>query len=87
MTKRDAPCMIADMARNATTSPFQREEIDRGRPIPHGTLNGYVNYKCSCGECKGAKADYERDQRAKSKALATLGSPLVHIRGRSRVRH
>lgn len=75
-----------DVMSQTTTSAFQREHVERSTPIPHGTLNGYVNYKCSCPACKGAKADYERDQRAKRNALAIAASPLHRVRGRSRVR-
>lgn len=27
-------------------------------PTPHGTSNGYVNFRCRCDECRAAWRDY-----------------------------
>jgi hypothetical protein len=32
----------------------------------HGTLNGYVNQRCRCVECRAAWAEYRRQQRAEN---------------------
>jgi hypothetical protein len=32
------------------------------KPIPHGTANGYCNYRCRCSECKNAWRQYARDR-------------------------
>ncbi len=31
----------------------------------HGTLTGYTNRRCRCGDCRGAFAAYRRARRAK----------------------
>ena len=32
------------------------------KPIPHGTINGYANYKCRCDDCKAAQSERNRKQ-------------------------
>lgn len=32
------------------------------KPIPHGTRNGYVNYKCRCADCRRVNAEYGRQR-------------------------
>lgn len=36
------------------------------QPIPHGTPNGYGNYKCRCDECKEANSDYYKAYRVEN---------------------
>lgn len=31
----------------------------------HGTMNGYVNLRCRCGECRAANATYYREGRGR----------------------
>lgn len=42
---------------------------DMGWYLRHGTLNGYVSYKCRCSECRRANRDRSRILRAKKRAL------------------
>lgn len=41
----------------------------------HGTVARYVNDRCRCDECRGAKADYERERRARRAGEATEDIP------------
>lgn len=39
-----------------TSDPTTTER--KPKPIPHGTVNGYVNRGCKCSPCRRAWADY-----------------------------
>lgn len=49
----------------------------RPKPIPHGTVNGYENYKCHCKACREAAAkqhtDYTHRLRAEGKCITCRG--------------
>lgn len=32
-------------------------------PVAHGTISGYVRFKCRCGSCRAAWAAYKADFR------------------------
>lgn len=44
------------------------------RSIPHGTMGGYSNHKCRCGDCRGAYASYRRTKRAHTRASKNAGN-------------
>ena len=37
--------------------------------IPHGSLSGYTRHRCRCDDCRYARAEYERQYRAKKRAV------------------
>lgn len=39
----------------------------RTGPTPHGTYNGYTNYRCRCRPCKDANNEFERLRRERRK--------------------
>lgn len=41
----------------------RRADRSANRAIPHGTHNGYQNYKCSCVECRRANAANQKRYR------------------------
>jgi len=47
------------------------------RLIPHGTANGYNNYRCRCNECRDARRKYATltRQRSLQRLLAYPNSP------------
>lgn len=58
------------------------EDPDDG--IPHGTYNGYSNYRCRCQPCRDAGAEYARKRKATLRAKAAADpSVLPHgtVRG------
>ena len=42
------------------------------RDIPHGTLSGYTNFGCRCGECRAVIAEAQRRSRARRKAVSDV---------------
>lgn len=36
-------------------------------PDKHGTLYGYINMRCDCGECRAFHAAYQRDYRQRKR--------------------
>lgn len=38
-------------------------EVDATRPVPHGTISGYVRHRCRCAECGQVKSDTDRQYR------------------------
>lgn len=38
----------------------------RRQPPAHGTVNGYCNYRCRCGDCREAYRLYQREYRGAS---------------------
>ena len=64
--------------------------------IPHGTQNGYQNYKCRCRECKSAHAQGQRAymmghpeqrEKARQRALRSRGKDPALVAPRKPVRH
>lgn len=62
-------CRCADCKRAVQTAKARskRERMAEGATrsgtLPHGTVNGYVNYNCRCERCTKAVADYRRARR------------------------
>jgi hypothetical protein len=59
-----------------------REDKSWDTTLPHGTLSGYLNWKCSCGACKGywaARALLDKDRN--DKAMATAVAAREVLRG------
>jgi len=50
----------------ATNSRAVRLGMNADRPIPHGTVNGYVNFACRCDACRTARhtTNVQRSQAA-----------------------
>lgn len=47
--------------------------------VPHGTVNGYNNYRCSCDACRRAKADAQRAGNAgRKQRLPEMFDQLQH---------
>lgn len=57
-------CRQAATARMAAYRARLRAQMDAGREVPHGTVNGYQNYGCRDDECREAAADAARIYRA-----------------------
>lgn len=46
---------------------------------PHGTENGYKNYKCRCGPCRTAQAVCVRNERARRATHADIVDGRRHV--------
>ena len=55
-------CRVA--AGNSVLAWQHRNQALRRQPPAHGTLNGYLNYRCRCQECRDVYAAYQREYRA-----------------------
>ncbi len=69
-----------------TRSEWAREMTRRrwpvDRPVPHGTISGYLNRQCRCQECRAAWAKSRREYvaRQRAKRIAEgLHPPLAGI--------
>lgn len=45
--------------------------VRRG-PTPHGTYNGYTNYRCRCAACRDANNAFERERKRRNKLPVNL---------------
>lgn len=57
----------------------------RHGPTPHGTYNGYTNYRCRCERCRAANAAFERERKRRRKltpdpALEAQAAEAVRLR-------
>lgn len=39
--------------------------MNRKKPLKHGTISTYTNYRCRCQRCRAAAALYQRNARAR----------------------
>lgn len=40
--------------------------METTRTVPHGTVNGYNNYRCRCDECRHAGSVYQEARRRRA---------------------
>lgn len=65
------PCTDAHrLAKQRSAAKLRAKPFDQ---IPHGTVNGYVNYWCRCPDCKVQGSTRNREYREKVKALKAQG--------------
>lgn len=61
---RCGTCTAAMTRRSERTQRRRQQRVASGElQVPHGTNNGYVNYRCRCDSCKAAASEYQREYR------------------------
>ena len=50
--------------RLASMKRGREERATRTHEAPHGTIGGYINWKCRCDECKAVYSAYRKAKRA-----------------------
>jgi hypothetical protein len=62
----------------STWAEYKREMQESPELIMHGTVSGYLNYRCRCALCRSAWAEYSRSYRQRRKART--GERILHGR-------
>lgn len=56
--------------RNASMVAARQQRALRPHEAPHGTIGGYLNWKCRCDECRQAYSEYRKAKRREAKERA-----------------